>query len=93
MTCSILGYGRGAAPYPSPLGYAGAIAPYTGERVLVTGKTTADHRADAVHRAGRRASAADQSLTVTGSGTLFNVGEVLILDSEQMLVEQIIGYT
>ncbi len=32
----VLGYGRGSAPFPSAAGYAGAIAPYTGERILVT---------------------------------------------------------
>src|SRR6185312_3478191 len=35
----IIGYGRGSAPFPSSLGYAGAVQPYTGERILVTGKT------------------------------------------------------
>ena len=36
------------------------------------------------------ASDADKALTWTGTGSL-NAGEVLVLDSEQMLVEQIVG--
>ena len=85
----ILGYGRGSAPYPSAAGYAGAIAPYTGERVLVTGKSTADTGL-AIASGVETASSADQSFTTSGSGTLY-VGEVLTIDSEQMLVEQITG--
>ncbi|HEY6276025.1 MAG TPA: hypothetical protein VIX86_06805, partial [Streptosporangiaceae bacterium] len=38
----ILGYGRGAAPYPASAGYAGALQPFTGERILVTAKGTLD---------------------------------------------------
>jgi hypothetical protein len=85
----VLGYGRGSAPYPAAAGYAGAIAPYTGERVLVTGVAAADTGL-AQDTGATAASDSDQALTWTGSGSL-NVGEVLVLDSEQMLVEQITG--
>jgi hypothetical protein len=85
----VLGYGRGSAPYPSSLGYAGAIAPYTGERVLVTDKAAAD--TGLTLAAGvETASSADQSFTTGGSGTL-HVGEVLTIDSEQLLITQIVG--
>ncbi len=86
----ILGYGRGSAPFPAALGYAGAIAPYTGERVLVTGVATA---ATGLTQSGSGCSTAldsDQALSTTGSGSL-NPGEVVVLDQEQMLVEQIVA--
>jgi hypothetical protein len=85
----ILGYGRSAAPYPSSAGYAGALQPYTGERILVTAVAAATTGLTQ-NTGGETVSDADQSLTWTGSGAL-NVGEVLTLDSEQMLVEQIVG--
>lgn len=86
----ILGYGRGTAPYPAATGYAGAIAPYTGERILVTGVAAA---ATGLTQSGTGVSTisdSDKALAWTGTGSL-NVGEVLVLDSEQMLVEQIVG--
>lgn len=86
----ILGYGRGSAPFPLSLGYAGAIAPYTGERVLITDKQAA---ATGLTQSGggcTTASDADQALTTTGSGSL-NAGEVLVLDQEQMLVQQVVA--
>jgi hypothetical protein len=85
----VLGYGRGSAPYPSSLGYAGAVAPYTGERILVTDVATATTGLTQ-NTGATTISDADKALTWTGSGSL-NVGEVLVLDSEQMLVEQIVG--
>ena len=85
----ILGYGRGSAPYPSSLGYAGALAPYTGERVLVTDVAPADTSL-AQGSGCSTASDADNALTVTGAGAL-HAGEVIVLDQEQMLVETIIG--
>jgi hypothetical protein len=83
----ILGYGQGEAPYPTAYGYAGAVAPYVGERIVVTGKTAL---ATGLTQSGggcTAASDADVALTTTGSGSL-NAGEVLLLDQEQMLIEQ-----
>jgi hypothetical protein len=85
----ILGYGRSSAPFPSAAGYAGALAPYTGERILVTDVAAAD--TGLVQNTGcTTASDADQALTWTGAGSL-NTGEVIILDQEQMLIQQIVG--
>jgi hypothetical protein len=86
----VLGYGRGTAPFPSDTaGHAGALAPYTGERMLVydvsavaTGLTQASGLTTA--------SDSDVTLTTTGSGAL-NAGEVIVLDSERMLVEQVVS--
>lgn len=86
----VLGYGRGSAPFPSALGYAGAIAPYTGERVLVTNVATATTGLTQSGSGVTTVSDSDQALTWTGTGAL-NVGEVIVLDQEQMLVEQIVG--
>jgi hypothetical protein len=86
----ILGYGRGAAPFPSALGYAGAIAPYTGERILITDVAAAATGLMQTGGGCTTASDSDKALATTGSGTL-NVGEVLVLDSEQLLVEQVIA--
>lgn len=86
----ILGYGRGSAPYPSAAGYAGAIAPYVGERVLVTDVSAVSTGLTQSGAGVTTASASDNALTWTGTGSL-NAGEVLILDQEDMLVEQIVG--
>ena len=86
----ILGYGRGSAPFPSALGYAGAIAPYTGERVLVTDVSAVATGLTQSGSGAGTASAADQALTWTGAGSL-NAGEVIVIDQEDMLVEQIVG--
>jgi hypothetical protein len=86
----ILGYGRGTAPFPSSLGYAGAIAPYLGERVLVTDVAAV---ATGLTQSGNglsTASSADQALSTTG-GAPPNTGEVVILDQENMLVEQVVN--
>lgn len=86
----ILGYARGAAPFPSALGYAGAIQPFQGERVLITDVSAV---ATGLTQSGggvSTASNADQALSTTGSGSL-NPGEVIVLDQEDMLVEQVIG--
>ena len=82
----VLGYGRGEAA--GPPGYASAVPPYLGERCLVAGKTTA---ATGLTQAGSGCgslSDSDQTLTTTGTGALC-CGEVLLLDSEQMLVEDV----
>jgi hypothetical protein len=86
----ILGYGRGTAPAPTAYGYAGAIAPYQGERVLLTDVTAA---ATGLTQSGSGVttdSTADQALQWTGTGAL-NAGEVIVLDQEDMLVEQVVG--
>jgi hypothetical protein len=85
----IVGYGRGSAPYPTYLGTAGAIAPYLGERVIVTDKTTA---ATGLTQASgcTTGNSSDNQLTTTGTGSL-NVGEVIVLDAEQMLVTAVSG--
>jgi hypothetical protein len=86
----ILDPGTGAAPFPAYPGTAGALGAITGERVLVTGKSTA---ATGLTQSGlgcSTASSGDNALSTTGSGTL-NVGEVLLLDTEQMLVTDITG--
>lgn len=86
----ILGYGRGVAPFPSAAGYAGSIAPYTGERILVTDVAAVATGLTQSGSGVTTASAADQALTWTGTGAL-NAGEVIVLDQEDMLVEQIVG--
>lgn len=86
----VLGYGRGAAPFPLALGYAGAIAPYQGERILVTDVAAA---ATGLTQSGAGCSTisdADKALATTGTGSL-NAGEVIVLDSEQMLVEMVVA--
>lgn len=86
----ILGYGRGAAPFPTMAGYAGAIAPYLGERILVTDVTLAPTGLTQSGAGVSTADTADQSLTWTGAGSL-TAGEIIQLDSEQMLVESAAG--
>ena len=84
----VLGYGRGSAPYPSSLGYAGALAPYTGERVLVT--DVAMVSTGVTFSGPATASDADNVLAVP-DGTQFAAGEVLLLDAERMLITEITG--
>lgn len=84
----VLGYGRGEAAYPSALGYAGAVQPYQGERCLVTSKATAATGLTQSGSGCSLAAANDQALSTTGTGAL-NVGEVLLLDQEQMLVTDV----
>ena len=80
----ILGYGRGTAPYPSDtLGHAGVIEPYQGERILVTDATFAD--TGVAFDGPATASSSDNVLAVP-DGTQFTAGEVLQLDSEEMLI-------
>lgn len=86
----ILGYGQATAPFPSALGYAGAIGAYTGERILVTDVSTVTTGLTQSGSGVTEASSSDQALTATGSGNL-NAGEVIVLDQEDMLVEQIVG--
>lgn len=86
----IVGYGRGSAPYPTYLGTAGNVAPYLGERVIVTDKTAA---ATGLTQTGAGCTTqfnGDNQLVTTGTGTLHD-GEVLQLDGEQMLIESIVG--
>ena len=88
----ILDPGRSAAPFPSDnLGHAGAYQGYTGERVLVTDRATATTGQTNVSGA-TAASNADVAVGVT-DGTQIHVGEVLLLDQEQLLVTGITGNT
>jgi hypothetical protein len=88
----ILGYGRGEPPYPDDtLGHAGTIAPYVGERVLVQDRSAADTGLQQSGDGCSTASTADSQLEWAGSGTVPNQGEVLLLDSEQMLVQYVVG--
>lgn len=83
----ILGYGRGEAPYPDDtLGHAGIIPPYAGERVLVSDRQAADTGLAQSGEGCSAISSADTQLQWTGTGTAPAQGEVLLLDSEQMLV-------
>jgi hypothetical protein len=87
----ILGYGRGSAPLPSAQGnHAGDIAPYVGERILVTDVSAVPTGLTQSGAGVTLAEDNDQALTVTGTGAL-NAGEVITLDQEDMLVEKIIG--
>jgi hypothetical protein len=87
----ILGYGRGSAPLPSAQGnHAGDIQPYQGERVLVTDVSAVTTGLTQSGSGVTTAMDDDQALQWTGSGQL-NAGEVITLDSEDMLVEKIIG--
>lgn len=86
----ILGYGRGTAPFPSAAGYAGSIAPYLGERILVTDVAAVATGLTQSGSGVTTASSDDQALAVTGAGAL-NRGEVIVLDQEDMLVEQVVG--
>lgn len=86
----VLGYGRGTAPFPSSAPHAGAIQPFTGERVLITDVAAV---ATGLTQSGSGVTSDldnDQQLEWTGAGQL-NPGEVITLDSEDMLVEKIIG--
>jgi len=82
----IIGYGRGAVPDPSDtLGHASSIAPFTGERVLVSDRTAITTGLTQQGGGCTTQSSEDNVLTWTGTGTI-NQGEVLLLDQEQMLV-------
>lgn len=86
----VLGYGRGSAPFPGSDPHAGAIQPYVGERVLIT---DASPVATGLTQSGSGVTAADdadQALSWTGTGALI-AGEVITLDSEDMLVEKLMG--
>lgn len=88
----ILGYGRGTAPYPDDtLGHAGLIQPYVGERVLVQDRSAADTGLAQSGEGCTTVSTADNQLQWTGSGNPPNQGEVLLLDSEQMLVQMVVN--
>ena len=87
----VLGYGRGPAPLPSASkNHFGDLQPYIGERVLVTDVSAV---ATGLTQSGSGVTTEqddDQALTWTGTGSL-NAGEVITLDSEDMLVEKVIG--
>jgi hypothetical protein len=86
----ILGYGRGEAPYPDDtLGHAGTIAPYVGERVLVSDRQAADTGLQQSGDGCSTVSSSDTQLAWTGSGNPPCQGEVLLLDTEQMLVQMV----
>lgn len=86
----ILEPGTGAAPFPAYPGTAGALGAPTGERVLVTGKSAVTTGLTQSGGGCSTASAADNALSTTGTGSL-NVGEVILLDQEQMLITDITG--
>ena len=86
----IIGYARGTAPFPTFLGTAGAIAPYLGERVIVTDKSAVTTGLTLFGTGCTSESSADDQLSTTGTGSL-SVGEVLQIDGERMLVESITG--
>ncbi len=84
----VLGYGRGAAPFPGSAPRAGAIAPFVGERLLIT---DASPVATGLTQSASGCTSAldnDNQLQWTGTGAL-NAGEVITLDAEDMLVEKI----
>lgn len=86
----VLGFGRGAAPFPQSAPHAGSIAPFVGERVLITDVSAV---ATGLTQSGGGVTTAedsDQALSTTGTGAL-NAGEIVTLDSEDMLIEKIIG--
>lgn len=86
----VLGYARGAAPFPSSAPHAGSIAPFIGERVLITDVAAV---ATGLAQSGSGVTTAlddDQQLQWTGAGQP-NPGEVITLDSEDMYVEKIVG--
>lgn len=88
----ILGYGRGEAPFPDDtLGHAGTIQPYIGERVLVSDRQAADTGLAQAGDGCATVSTSDTQLQWTGTGTAPNQGEVLLLDSEQMLVQFVVN--
>lgn len=85
----IVGAGTGVAPFPASLGYAGALVPLTGERLLVSDRATATTGQTNLSGAAT-ASAADNVIGVT-DGTQVHAGEVLTLDAERMLIQFITG--
>ena len=86
----ILGYGRGTAPYPAAAGYAGALAPYLGERILVTDVAAVATGLTQTGSGVTTQNDGDQALSWSGTGTL-TAGEVIVLDQEDMLVEKIVA--
>ena len=87
----ILGYGRGDAPFPDDqLGHAGTIAPYLGERVLVSDRSAADTGLAQAGPGCQTGSSGDTVLTWSGEGAVHQ-GEILLLDQEQMLVQGVAG--
>lgn len=84
----ILGYGRGQATGSLP--WAAGIAPFQGERCLVTDVSAVPTGLTQSGGGVTTASSSDQALTWTGSGALV-AGEVIVLDQEDMLVEQVVN--
>lgn len=81
----IFSFGRGTAPFPTNLGTAGAIQPYTGERVIVSGQSMTSTGLTVSGAGCTTISAADNTLATSGTGSL-NVGEAVQVDAEQMLI-------
>jgi hypothetical protein len=81
----IIGYGRGAAPFPAYPGTAGAVQPYTGERVIISGQAMTATGLTVSGSGCTTVSAADNILATSGAGTL-NTGEAVQVDGEQMLL-------
>lgn len=86
----VLGYGRGAVPFPGSDPHAGAIAPYVGERILITDVSAVTTGLTQSGAGVTSAEDNDQALQWTGTGQL-SAGEVITLDQEDMLVEKVIG--
>lgn len=86
----ILDPGTGAAPFPAYPATAGALGAIQGERVIVTGKSSTTTGLTQSGAGCSTASASDNALATTGTGSL-NVGEVLLLGQEQMLVTDVTG--
>lgn len=87
----IIDYSRGTPADPSDTqGHASSIAPYLGERVLVSDRSAASTGLTQSGPGCTEISNADSTLTTTGSGALHQ-GEVLLLDSEQMLVLSVVS--
>jgi hypothetical protein len=89
----ILGYGRGEPPFPDDaLGHAGLIAPYIGERVLVSDRSALDLNLAQEGDGCSTAVASDNVLEWSGAGGEPPCpGEVLLLDAEQVLVLSVTG--
>jgi len=86
----VLDPGTAAAPYPLYPGTAGAVGAPTGERVLVTGRSAVTTGLTQSGAGCSTASSEDNTLATTGTGTL-NPGEVILLDTERMLVQEVVA--
>lgn len=85
----ILGYAVGTPAFPSDsLDHAGAFGAYEGERVIVSDKASTTTSLTVSSGCTTDASS-DNQLTASGSG--LNLGEVILIDAEQMLVLAVSG--